>query len=574
MDAPHEIAPPDRRARLLGMLSFWALYLYVFPYYPGLNNPNENVRIYMTAALVEEGSYEISPLRRRWGWTNDAACVQWVAGRSEPCARRRPGAVRRYYSVKGPLTSWMGVPAYAVLYALEGPQPRLMPHVVWWLRTTAVAFPFAVFLWFFHGWLGRNTRSPLLRDVVYVGTALGSVLFGYANLFASHTTSAAAAFGAFMILDEAARNGRKRWGTSWLAGLLAASATALEYPCILFTAPLCVHALFALRSRRHVLAFGLGALLPTLLVMHFQASAFGNPFTPGHLFVENPAFRAGHESGFFGADRWRPEALWGQLFDLRLGLFTTSPMLLLAVSAPLYRRARHDRIGHYLALFATLSLYVVISAMNNWQGGWSIGPRHLVVLVPFVAMWALFGLDALHARNPTSAEVLALGGAIASVAVSQVYALYPHLPEHLDAPFRQLFWPLWKRGLVPANVGAWLGLEGLPSLLPLLLLCAASLYWSGRSLSHKRHWATAALVGLLALAPHLLLGNPDAPGAVRDRNLVTRHWWPPRTRSRHGDPSARGGHSPFETAPAPHRRTADTKAGIPTGPRPLHGSPI
>ena len=48
-------------------------YLYVFPYQSSLNNPNENVRLYMTAALVEEGRYEIDALRERWGYVNDAA---------------------------------------------------------------------------------------------------------------------------------------------------------------------------------------------------------------------------------------------------------------------------------------------------------------------------------------------------------------------------------------------------------------------------------------------------------------------------------------------------------------------
>ena len=34
-------------------------YLYVFPYYERINNPNENVRVYMTMAVVEDHSFQI-----------------------------------------------------------------------------------------------------------------------------------------------------------------------------------------------------------------------------------------------------------------------------------------------------------------------------------------------------------------------------------------------------------------------------------------------------------------------------------------------------------------------------------
>ncbi len=59
-------------------------YLYAFPYQPTINNPNENVRFYMTAAIVEEGTYAIDTPRTRWGWVNDAGVsegkhFQWRA---------------------------------------------------------------------------------------------------------------------------------------------------------------------------------------------------------------------------------------------------------------------------------------------------------------------------------------------------------------------------------------------------------------------------------------------------------------------------------------------------------------
>lgn len=508
---------------------FLAAYLYVFPYYPAINNPNENVRVYMTAAIVEEGGYEISTFRRRWGWTNDAACVQWPASADapQPCEGPGRGVRRRYYSVKAPLTSWLGVPAYAVLRALHGPDfASLEPSTLWWLRTTASGLPMAVFFWFFYGWLGMCTRVPLLRDAVYVATALGSVLFGYAHLFASHSLSAAAAFGGFMILQRARLRGSVTWGASFAAGLLATSATALEYPCLLVTLPLCLFALFAVRPLPRILGFGLGALLPTLLVMHFQAAAFGNPLTPGHLFVENPAFRAGHESGLFGADRFRLEAAGRLLFDLRLGLLATTPAFAFAFLAP-SAVPRERRLGAGFAAAGVVALYLVICTMNNWTGGWSIGPRYLVVAIPFVAVGALLGLDWIYRRRPTLAATLALGTTAASVVVSQLYATYPHLPDNLSAPVRQLFVELLREGYVPNNAGlSLLGLTGLASLLPLGLLCLYALWWASQRTTSPRHLAGALAVALLALAPHLAIAPAPTEAVRREVTLIKERWHP------------------------------------------------
>src|SRR5687767_7718645 len=96
-DAAHS----SRRHSLIAVALCACAYLYVFPYQWRLNNPNENVRFYMTAALVEEGRYEIDGMRKRWGWVNDAA----IHG----------GHV---YSVKAPGASLLAVPGYALYHGL------------------------------------------------------------------------------------------------------------------------------------------------------------------------------------------------------------------------------------------------------------------------------------------------------------------------------------------------------------------------------------------------------------------------------------------------------------------------
>jgi len=88
-------SPPSRarRAVLFGILALG--YLYVFPYQDRTNNPNENVRFFMTAAIVDDHTFAIDHVRQQWGWVNDAAVYGGHA-----------------YSVKAPGTSYLGVPAY------------------------------------------------------------------------------------------------------------------------------------------------------------------------------------------------------------------------------------------------------------------------------------------------------------------------------------------------------------------------------------------------------------------------------------------------------------------------------
>ncbi|MFW5925537.1 MAG: hypothetical protein ACOC9O_00660 [Myxococcota bacterium] len=506
-------ASPGTRRTLAAVALCAAAYLYVFPYFPRINNPNENVRFYMTAAIVEEGTYEIDTLRERWGWVNDAAV--------------RDG---HHYSVKAPGTSFLGVPGYAAYHWLAGEETD-RTTALWVTRTTGTLLPMLVFLFFFYRWLGARTRSPVARDAVFLSIALGSLLLGYTYMFASHTTSAVAAFGAFMILYDARHSGRLGNGAAFLAGLLAAGCSLLEYPCLFVSVLLCLYSLAALRPWRRLAPFALGALVPTLLMMHFQWKAFGNPLTPGHLMVENPAFRRGHEEGFFGASEFHWEAAWRLLFDFRLGLLTLTPLLVLAL--PGFARllaSRRERLDGLVALVICASMYVFICFMNIWHAGWSIGPRYLAVIVPFMGWAALSSLDAVAAFAPRLAGGLALGCTAAAMVAAGIPSMYyPHLPPGLDWPLAHLFTLLIRHDYAPANAGNLVGWYGSASMVPVLLLALFTLGWAAWTWRLPRAriqvLALAAGVGAVLLVPHLR-APPRDRAADRSVAFITRTWHP------------------------------------------------
>src|SRR5580692_2756337 len=76
-------------------------FLGVSPYIGAVNNPNENVRTYMTMAIVEDHTFQVDNVVQHFAWCNDMAKVPG-----------KDGAPDRRYSVKAPAVSYLGIPFY------------------------------------------------------------------------------------------------------------------------------------------------------------------------------------------------------------------------------------------------------------------------------------------------------------------------------------------------------------------------------------------------------------------------------------------------------------------------------
>jgi hypothetical protein len=489
----------------------------VFPYAERINNPNENVRLYMTAAIVEHGTYRVDELRARWGWVNDCAKFE-----------------DHYYSVKAPGTSFLGVPAYAAYYFYtrwaEAPFERTT--ALWLCRVTASVLPWLVFLGFFHRWLGRRSNSPIVRDAVFFSIALGSCLLGYGVTFVSHTLSAAAAFGAFMLLAEARHAARIRVLPAFWAGMLAAGVSLLEYPGFVASAILCAFALCVVRPWHRLIPFGVGALVPTLAVMHFQWKCFGSPFSPGHLYVETDALREAHHEGFFGAVGFSWDAFGGLLIDPEAGLFPLTPVLVFALAgAVIVCLRRQLRAEGIVALSIVLGTAIVISYMNNWRGGWTIGPRYLTVAYPFLGWLAVVGLWPIARRSPGVAGALAIGTTATGIVLSGIpSAYYPHYPPEVDRPFGQIVSVLIAHDFAPYNAGNLLDVYGSLSMVPVALAAVLSLVLPFFATESWRERAIASIGGALVAAATLwplnLDPRPNEPEVRAARAFVARFWDP------------------------------------------------
>lgn len=507
----------------------WALvslaYLAVAPYFPRINNPNENVRVWMTHAIVEDHSLSIDATVRAWGYVDDKAA-----------------SGGHLYSSKAPGTSLLGVP---VLWVQTG-----LWHAAGWpspsKRATTLALRFfsvmpcaLLFLYLFARWVERRTGDPAARDLLVCGLGLGSMLYPYGVLFVGHAQGAMAAFGAFMALtwnDEPADEPAGAPASArrlMVAGALTGAAVLFEYQLLLVALVLAGFA--AWRHRARCGWFVLGALPLAVALGAYHTALFGRPWTFPYGHLENQTYaRVDHGSGFFGLSRPRFDALGASLFSISYGLFCFSPFLLLGLAGAGHRAWRRRQDGVVCLLVAAV-LALFLAGMTHWRAGWCVGPRYIAGVAPFLAAGVALAWRDVENRRLAAALRVALGGlTVVSVFLNGLSAAtYPHYPEVFDNPVFDLTLPLWRDGFVPGGIGHALGLSGAWALAPVATLWLGAMVVAlsagprGRTLARA---GGAALLGTLLLLALSRYGRAPSASEAHATSVVRALWDPPPRR--------------------------------------------
>jgi hypothetical protein len=170
----------------------------------------------------------------------------------------------------------------------------------------------------------------------------------------------------------------------------------IALPCLLGYALLPLSRDHALSSQRRawVTALGLGLAIVALLgLSHYLR--FGDPWETG---------RHGHYSHFIVPG----EGLAALLVAPGRSFLLYSPVVLLGLAGwPRLRRRVPDAAWFALAVVATRLLFV--SARSDWFGGWGVGPRYLVPVVPFAVLPLAVVLADLPRMRPVWRRLLVAG---------------------------------------------------------------------------------------------------------------------------------------------------------------------
>ncbi len=446
----------------------------VSPYNGALNNPNENVRTFMTMAIVEGHTLRLDAVVDHFSWVADMARVPAPKGGSH------------YYSVKGPAVSLAGVPFYwafrqiAIWRGHAAPSHDWSPEErAWWLRSATftlrvfvVQLPCFFFLVWFERYLRTVTKDLSLRLSAVAAAGLGTNYLAYSHAYVSHSLFGVVAFLAFALpeMDLHRPPEHRSHSRAFLAGMFSGLATLLEYHALPVSLVLALWgACIYLRPLR-LASFMIGGALNVAAMMFYQWRAFGSPFMPGHKMVAAKAFAEETHQGLFGlkAPAWAP---FKELsIDPGFGFFGTSPFMwlgLLAIPFALVitrgprRLQRIRRRATLVWIVAMLSLWLALSAAVMWRGGWTIGPRYLGAAPPFFAFGAVCALSTLIELRAVLRPVLrgiAGGLALASVlCIGFVGLVDDTLPPEIKHPLAQFALPLARAGFVAHHVMEWIG---------------------------------------------------------------------------------------------------------------------
>jgi len=477
------------------LIAIAAAYLYVFPYFPRIHSANELPRVYLVQAMVEDHTFAIDRGVARWEATVDVS--PWN-GHS--------------YSNKAPGSSMLVAPVYAGVRAVAG-EPSLAV-TMWLCRVVAGVLPMLLFLALLDRFLDRWAQGAAKR-LVLVAYALGSMAMTYSILYVSHQLAAVCVGSAWIFaLDHAA--GRRPLRAMAVAGLLAGASVLVEYQAAFALPPLAVHAIWKLRTlpRRQLgRALGVAALaaaLPIAVLLAYHAACFGSPLRTGY--DASQTFAEYHQQGFLGITELRGIAFYGSTFRPDNGLFTLAPWWLLAIPGGVflwlgYQREREPDIVLVCGSIAVIYL-LFISSINFWRGGWTVGPRYITVMLPFL-------LPLVAAAVSTAAtgrwRTLLLGAASGAIAVGVViYATssitFPHWPDRYRLPLYEVTFRLLADGLAAPTVGSALGLSSLAAAIPYFMLVAVLL---GHAIVRAAGWRaltiaaglSASVLGAYALLP-------------------------------------------------------------------------
>ena len=304
--------------------------------------------------------------------------------------------------------------------------------------------------------------------------AFGTPLGAWATTFFEHAAAASWLFAGLVAAHWASRQPRDSLRPG-AAGVLVAAPLGLALVTSYLTAvPALLVAAYALvgawhKPRRWVLtaalvAIGAGALIVAPLLVYNWA-AFGSPFSVGYSHVDG---FEGMKEGLFGIAWPELAALRGLTIDQYRGLLWVAPIVILyPLGLVAMLRERRSRALGVLGAAVTAYYLLVNSGYAYWEGGFSLGPRHLIPVLPFL----MLAIAALWVAAGAVLRSLMVALGVAGAAVNIMAMATTVTPDSANPhPITDIIVPRFLAGDVHSIIGSTVRVEGLASLLPFFIL--------------------------------------------------------------------------------------------------------
>ncbi len=486
----HHRIKPSRWTHTLAAGLLLCLTAWSFPYFPGLGSPNELSRLYLTRAMVDDGSFSIDGPVKRYGPITDMSRFQG-----------------KLYTDKAPGTSMAGIPVYFMLKLFHAWRAQDVDNALLlrWLRVMtsgiATSLTLIVLLGLFRE-MGLGVNARLLLGWAW---AAGTIAFPYSSLLYGHGLCALWLVLSLLGLVKIANGSTSKW-VPLVTGASLGAALLTEYTSVLLVGPLGIAAVWiSIRRPRTLLLGALGASIPLALLAIYHQACFGAPWATGYAHLANRHYAHVHEQGFMGLVAPSAHRLWLIIFSSTRGLLFYSPWLVLAPLG-MYQALRSEDAFHaqlrpiWTAIVAATFLYLLFAMslkIDAW--GWSLGPRHLTPLLPFLALatamifskgkrtvwtWMFFGAAVPYSIVATVTPFVVFGG----------------FPPDFTNPLADFIAPLATAGCFGPNLASEVGLPAWVGAVLFFMGMAALIVWIYRVLP-LRGWYkyAAALAALLVI---------------------------------------------------------------------------
>ena len=492
---------PRLSARVSILLLFGFLAVYLLPMFPHGGSANELTRWASAASLVEHRSFEIS-------WTES------LIGKNVDTARVGDAL----YSNKAPGTAVLAAPFYALTRIFVGPPNPSNIRTSWFvMRLVIGTLPLLLLALWFHR-KGANEFS--LATVLFA-----TPLFLYSLLFFSHVFVAVVVYFAFCLLYDSDRATPKK--CLW-AGLLSGLAVTCEFSSLFAILVFGAGLLFTGKRERYrrVAFFVLGGVPFAILLLVYNNSLFGSPFSVSYAHESFPEWAEVASQGVFGIGVPTPSNAFLLLLSPARGLLFFSPILILSAIL-LFTPREKVTLRKRVKIWTVVLSFLLMCGHGAAHGGWAMGARYLILILPFL-------LDSL-VRGDLARFSVPLRGALFAVSflLCTIPALtFPFAPPEFSFPHNNFWRPLLvnEHWFTP-TLGNALGLpaSGI-SLLPVLLAFLGVICLVCRNARQRNGFVLGVLAGFVVVGTYAFLPNLDDKETQFRRATIAERFFRPANR--------------------------------------------
>lgn len=471
--------------------------------FPHGGSANELTRWAAAASLVEKGSFEIS-------WTED------LIGKNVDTARVND----KTYSNKPPGTAVLAAPFYAVTRLFIGAPDASNIRVSWFVMRFFLSTVPLLILGF---WL--YTRES--DEVSLAALMFGTPLFVYSLLFFSHVLVAVLLYFAFRLLYDTERIFLRNCVA---AGLLCGFAVTCEFTAIVPVLVFGVGLIFADRRNENLwqnpFFFALGGLPFAVLLLIYNYSIFGSPFTTSYAFETFPEWAEVAGQGVFGIGFPTLSNIYLLLFSPSRGLFFFAPILFLPVIAFFTSRERKTW-RHRVKIAAIVVSILVLCGHGAAHGGWAFGARYLVFIMPLM-LDSFFDGEIYEFSNVWQGALFTISFLLCTIPA----LTFPFAPPEFKYPHNN-FWGafLFGESWFTPNLANVFGFSSsFWTILPVVVLLVAVLFILRRYARRPSRFTIGLLIGLVMVGVYIGLPKLDTTENEFRRATIAERYFKPANR--------------------------------------------